>query len=63
MSTVTKLEDYRKAKTRAVKLAPPERLRFFCANCDTDLFKFYTDGEVRCQRCNTVISNLEVRQK
>ena len=46
---------------KAVKQPVPEKPRWFCLRCDSDVFKLYEIGSVHCVGCGSRISGLEVR--
>jgi ribosomal protein S27AE len=59
ISNVVRLED-RKKKLTAEKRGLKEP-RYFCFNCDTDLFRNYADGRICCGNCGSLITNILIR--
>lgn len=63
MSTVVRLEDYRKAKpTQKVQPAATTEVldaeHYFCQRCDSDQFRLYATGAVHCSKCSALMSNV-----
>lgn len=56
MSNVVKLEPRMKQTKRS-----PDEPRYFCVNCESDLFRNYADGRVCCGNCGVLIKNILIK--
>lgn len=64
MAEVIHLSQHRKpAKTPRVDAPAPERgPTYYCTRCDTDWFKLYPSGLVRCAACGAEMRNILVTE-
>ena len=67
MGQVIRLSKYRKLKERGVnRVRRPSTKgaesapRYYCHGCDNESFNLFSNGDVRCTRCEGVMRNIVV---
>jgi hypothetical protein len=66
MGQVIRLSKYRRRRDRGVnRLRRPSQKaesapRYYCHGCDNESFNLFSNGDVRCTRCQGVMGNIVV---
>lgn len=61
MKNIVRLSDYRERHTAPRETAPSDPgPHYYCERCESDRFRLFTSGVIRCAHCGVQMGNISV---